>query len=72
MRDIDVRLLAGPADEVAEQYSGADLTNIAATRRRHDGVVRYERVTDHPGDRTSGNRVRYYIHNNDFADPSDR
>ena len=35
-----------------------------------DGIVRYEQVADHPGDRTYGNYVRYYIRGG-FADPFD-
>ena len=72
--DLDIQLLADPDGEVAEQYSGTEqtshgLTGIAATYVVDtDGVVRYEQVADHPGDRTYGNFVRYFIRN-DFEDP---
>jgi peroxiredoxin len=65
--DLDVQLLADPEGEVAEQYSGTEqtshgLTGIAATYVIDEaGVVRYEQVADHPGDRTHGNWVRYFI-----------
>jgi peroxiredoxin len=72
--DLDIQLLADPDGEVAEQYSGTEetshgLTGVAATYVVDaDGTVRYEQVADHPGDRTYGNYVRYFIRN-DFADP---
>ena len=74
--DLDVQLLADPDGEVSEQYSGTEqtshgLTGIAATYVIDaDGVVQYEQVADHPGDRTYGNFVRYYIRNG-FEDPFD-
>ncbi|WP_049938108.1 peroxiredoxin family protein [Haloplanus natans] len=74
--DPDVQLLADPAGEVAGQYSGTEetshgLTGIAATYVIDtDGIVRYEQVADHPGDRTYGNFVRYYARNG-FSDPFD-
>ncbi|WP_262342815.1 hypothetical protein [Haloplanus rubicundus] len=43
--------------------TGGDVLNA-------DGIVRYEQVADHPGDRTYGNFVRYYIRGR-FADPFD-
>jgi peroxiredoxin len=72
--DLDVQLLADPDGEVAEQYSGTEqtshgLTGVAATYVVDaSGRVRYEQVADHPGDRTYGNFVRYFIRN-DFEDP---
>ena len=72
--DLDVKLLADPDGEVAEQYSGTEetshgLTGIAATYViDEDGTVRYEQVADHPGDRTYGNWVRYYVQNG-YEDP---
>ena len=72
--DLDLQLLADPAGEVAEQYSGTQetsrgLTGVAGTYVVDtDGAIRYERVADHPGDRTYGNFVRYLIRN-DFEDP---
>jgi peroxiredoxin len=74
--DLDVQLLADPDGEVAEQYSGTEqtshgLTGVGATYViDSDGKVQYEQVADHPGDRTYGNFVRYFIRN-DFADPLD-
>jgi len=74
--DLDVQLLADPAGEVARQYSGSEetshgLTGIAATYVVDAyGTVRYEQVADHPGDRTYGNFVRYYVRNG-FSDPFD-
>jgi peroxiredoxin len=65
--DLDFQLLADPDGEVAERYSGTEqtshgLTGIAATYVVDDeGVVRYEQVADHPGDRTHGNWVRYFV-----------
>ena len=72
--DLDIQLLADPEGDVAERYSGTEqtshgLTGIAATYViDSDGNVQYEQVADHPGDRTYGNFVRYFIRN-DFADP---
>jgi len=72
--DLDVQLLADPDGEVAEQYSGTEqtshgLTGVAGTYvvDQH-GTVQYEQVADHPGDRTYGNFVRYFVRN-DFEDP---
>jgi peroxiredoxin len=65
--DPSFQLLANPDGEVAEQYSGTEqtshgLTGAAATYvLDEDGVVRYEQVADHPGDRTYGNWVRYFV-----------
>jgi peroxiredoxin len=65
--DLDFQLLADPDGEVAERYSGTEqtshgLTGIAATYVvDEEGVVRYEQVADHPGDRTHGNWVRYFV-----------
>lgn len=70
MRDrfgLSYQLLADPEGEVAEQYSGTErtshgLTGIAGTYViDEDGVVRYEQVAAHPADRTTGNRVRYFL-----------
>jgi peroxiredoxin len=72
--DLDIQLLTDPDGEVAEHFSGTEETNhgvtgIAATYViDEDSTVRYEQVADHPGDRTYGNYVRYFIRN-DFADP---
>jgi peroxiredoxin len=74
--DLDIQLLADPDGEVADRYSGTEetshgLTGIAATYVvDSDGVVRYEQVADHPGDRTHGNFVRYFIRGG-FEDPFD-
>ena len=74
--DLDVQLLADPEGEVAERYSGTEetergVTGIAATYVIDgDGDVRYEQVADHPGDRTYGNYVRYFIRGG-FTDPFD-
>jgi peroxiredoxin len=65
--DLSFQLLADPDGEAAEQYSGTEqtshgLTGVAATYVvDEDGVVRYEQVADHPGDRTYGNWVRYFV-----------
>ncbi|MWG33014.1 peroxiredoxin family protein [Halomarina oriensis] len=67
--DLSTQLLADPDGEVAEQYSGTEqtshgLTGVAATYViDEEGVIQYEQVADHPGDRTYGNWVRYYIRN---------
>ncbi len=72
--DLDLQLLADPDGEVAERYSGTEqtshgLTGVAATYVvDEDGSVRYEQVADHPGDRTYGNWVRYFVRN-DYEDP---
>jgi peroxiredoxin len=72
--DLDIQLLADPDGEVAEQYSGTEqtshgLTGVAGTYVvDQDGIVRYEQIADHPGDRTYGNFVRYFV-TNDFEDP---
>lgn len=72
--DLDVQLLADPEGEVAEKFSGTEqtshgLTGIAATYViDSEGTIQYEQVADHPGDRTYGNWVRYFIRN-EFADP---
>ncbi|WP_152040062.1 peroxiredoxin family protein [Salinigranum salinum] len=72
--DLDIQLLADPDGEVADRYSGVEetshgLTGIAATYVvDDDGTVQYEQVADHPGDRTHGNFVRYFIRGG-FADP---
>jgi len=74
--DLAIQLLADPDGEVTEQYSDTEqtshgLTGVAATYVVDgDGTVRYEQVADHPGDRTYGNFVRYFVRN-DFADPFD-
>jgi len=74
--DLDVQLLADPDGAVAEQYGGTErtsrgLTGIAATYVvDEDGEVRYEQVADHPGDRTYGNWVRYFIRSG-YEDPFD-
>jgi len=67
--DLDIQLLADPDGEVAEQYGGTErtshgLTGIAATYVvDSEGTVRFEQVADHPGDRTYGNWVRYFVAN---------
>jgi peroxiredoxin len=67
--DYRFQLLADPDGTVAEQYSGTEetshgLTGIAGTYVVDtDGVVRYEQVADHPANRTTGNWVRYFVHN---------
>jgi len=67
--DLDIQLLADPDGEVADRYSGTEqtshgLTGIAATYVvDEEGVVRFEQVADHPGDRTYGNWVRYFVAN---------
>jgi peroxiredoxin len=72
--DLDIQLLSDPDGDVAESYSGTEetsrgTTGVAATFVvDDDGVVQYEQIADHPGDRTHGNFVRYFIRN-DFADP---
>jgi peroxiredoxin len=72
--DYSFQLTADPNGAVAERYSGTEetshgLTGIAGTYVIDpDGEVRYEQVADHPGDRTYGNWVRYFIRN-DYADP---
>ncbi|KTG09824.1 peroxiredoxin [Haloprofundus marisrubri] len=72
--DLDVQLLADPDGEAVEKYSGTEqtshgLTGIAATYViDEDGIVQYEQVADHPGDRTYGNWVRYFVRN-DYEDP---
>lgn len=72
--DLSIQLLADPGGEAAEQYSGTEetshgLTGIAATYVvDEDGTVRYEQVADHPGDRTYGNWIRYFI-KNDYEPP---
>ena len=72
--DLDVQLLADPEGEVAERYSGTEqtsrgVTGVAATYVvDEDGTVRYEHVADHPGDRTYGNYVRYFVRGG-FEDP---
>lgn len=74
--DLNVQLLSDPDGEVASQYSGTEetgrgTTGIAATYVIDgDGNVRYEQVADHPGDRTYGNFVRYFIRG-EFTDPFD-
>jgi peroxiredoxin len=74
--DLDVQLLADPEGAVAERYSGTEetshgLAGIAATYVvDEDGTVRYEQVADHPGDRTYGNWVRYFVRNG-YEDPFD-
>ena len=74
--DLDIQLLADPEGDVAERYSGTEqtshgLTGIAATYViDSDGNVQYEQVADHPGDRTHGNFVRYFIRGG-FEDPFD-
>ncbi|MEZ3165186.1 redoxin domain-containing protein [Halorubrum sp. RMP-47] len=72
--DLDIQLLTDPDGEIADQFSGTEetshgVTGIAATYViDEDGTVRYEQVAEHPGDRTYGNYIRYFIRN-DFADP---
>lgn len=72
--DLSTQLLADPDGDVVEQYSGTEqtshgLTGIAATYVvDEEGVIRYEQVADHPGDRTYGNWVRYFVRNG-FEDP---
>jgi len=72
--DLGVQLLADPDGEAAAKYSGTEetshgVTGIAATYViSDDGTVRYEQVADHPGDRTYGNWVRYYVRN-DYEPP---
>ncbi|ERG97204.1 peroxiredoxin [Haloquadratum walsbyi] len=72
--DLDIQLLTDPDGEIADQFSGTEetihgVTGIASTYViDEDGIVRYEQIADHPGDRTYGNYVRYFIRN-DFADP---
>ncbi|QLG27001.1 redoxin domain-containing protein [Halorarum halophilum] len=72
--DLDFQLLADPAGEVAERYSGTEqtshgVTGVAATYVvDEEGTVRYEQVADHPADRTYGNWVRYFIRN-EYEDP---
>ncbi|WP_336326855.1 peroxiredoxin family protein [Halovenus sp. HT40] len=74
--DLDIQLLADPDGEVADQYSGTEqtsrgITGVAGTYVIDtDGLVRYEQTADHPGDRTYGNFVRYFIRG-DFSDPFD-
>ncbi|PSP62435.1 peroxiredoxin [Halobacteriales archaeon QH_8_64_26] len=74
--DLDIQLLADPDGEVAEQYSGTEetshgLTGIAATYViDSEGTVQYEQIADHPGDRTHGNFVRYFIRGG-FENPFD-
>jgi peroxiredoxin len=71
--DYRFQLLADPEGEAAERYSGVEetshgLTGVAGTYVVDpDGTVRYEQVADHPGDRTYGNFVRYFIRN-DYSD----
>ncbi|MFC7136144.1 peroxiredoxin family protein [Halobaculum litoreum] len=72
--DLDFQLLADPDGEVAERFSGTEetshgVTGVAATYVVDgDGTVRYEHVADHPGDRTYGNFVRYFVRGG-FEDP---
>ena len=72
--DLDIQLLADPQGDVAEQYSGTEqtshgLTGVAAVYViDSEGTVQYEQVADHPGDRTHGNFVRYFIRGG-FEDP---
>jgi peroxiredoxin len=72
--DLDIQLLADPDGEVADRYSGTEetshgLTGVAATYIVDaDGTVQYEQVAGHPGDRTYGNFVRYFIRGG-FAAP---
>ena len=72
--DLRIQLLADPDGAVADRYSGTEetshgTTGVAATYVVDgDGVVRYEHVADHPGDRTYGNFVRYFVRGG-FEDP---
>jgi peroxiredoxin len=72
--DLSYQPTADPDGEVAERYSGTERTNHGLTGIAgtyvvdEEGVVRYERVADHPADRTHGNRIRYFIRNG-FEDP---
>jgi len=72
--DLSIQLLADPDGEVADRYSGTEETRHGSTGIAgtyvvdEDGTVRYEQVAEHPGDRTYGNWVRYYIRNG-YEDP---